>query len=85
MGGSVHQRHDAGDFFARHDHGDVDLLVDAHGIDAALHGVAEVADGLVLDRWDINRGQIAGAQEPRQLARITSIGCDTVARLFRNQ
>ena len=42
-GGSVHQRHDAGDFFARHDHGDIDLLVGAHGIDAARHGVVEDA------------------------------------------
>jgi hypothetical protein len=43
LGGSDQQRDDGGDFFACHDHGDVDLLVGAHGIDAPLHGVVEDA------------------------------------------
>jgi hypothetical protein len=41
VGGAVHERDDGGDCFACHDHGDVDLLVGAHGIDAALQGVVE--------------------------------------------
>jgi hypothetical protein len=43
LGGSVHERENGGDFFACHDNGDGDLLVGAHGIDAALHGVVEGA------------------------------------------
>jgi hypothetical protein len=42
-GGSIHERDDGGDFFACHDHGNVDLLVDAPGIDAPLDGVVEDA------------------------------------------
>jgi hypothetical protein len=42
-GGSIQQRDDGGDFFACHDHGDVDLLVGAHGIDVARQSMGEDA------------------------------------------
>ena len=38
--------------------------------DRILPGAAEVADGLVLDRRDIDRGQIAGAHEPGRRGRV---------------
>ena len=56
---SVHQGNDSGDFFARHDHGEIDLFWGAHGINTALHGMIEDAlieehqgiHGLVLGGW----------------------------------
>src|SRR5215831_3147758 len=56
--GATHERQDRGDFGARHDDGDVDFLVGAHGIDAVLQRLVEDAlvqkdqgiHGLVLGR-----------------------------------
>jgi hypothetical protein len=52
LGGSVQQRDDGGDCFACHDHGNVDLLVGTHGVDATLHGVVE--DALIEEHQDIH-------------------------------
>jgi len=51
-------RENCGDFFAGHDHGDVDLLGGAYGIDAALQGVIE--DALVEEHQGIH-GLVLGA------------------------
>ncbi len=61
LGGSVQQRDDGGDFFACHDNGDVDLLVGAHGIDAALHDVVE--DALVEERQGIHGLVLGGGSD----------------------
>jgi hypothetical protein len=53
LGGSVHEREDGGDFCAGHDYGDVDLLVGANGMDAALQRM--VKDALVEEHQGIHR------------------------------
>jgi hypothetical protein len=72
-----------------------DILAPQDGLQPVLGGLAipdrlltragEVTDRLVLDRWDIDRGQIAGTHEPGELGRIASIGFDAVARFLRDQ
>ena len=58
MGGAVHAREDGGDFVAGHDHGDVDLLVGAHGIDLSRQGMVE--DALVEEHQGIHRLVLGG-------------------------
>ena len=53
LGGSVHEREDGGDFFARHDHGDVELLVNANSIDVVLKRMVE--DALVKEHQGMHR------------------------------
>lgn len=53
LGGSVQQGNDTGDFFACHDHGDIDLFWGTNGIDSALHGLVE--DSLVKEHQGIHR------------------------------
>ena len=55
------QRDDRGDFVAGHDHRDVDLLVSAHGIDAALQGLIE--DALVEEHQGIHRHVLGGGSD----------------------
>jgi hypothetical protein len=61
LGGAIHQREDGGDFFAGHDHRDVDVLVGTHGIDAALYGVVE--DSLVEEHYGIHRLVLSGGDD----------------------
>jgi hypothetical protein len=58
LGGGIHQREDGGDFFAGHDHRDVDVLVGTHGIDAALNEVVE--DSLAEGHYGIHRLVLSG-------------------------
>ena len=53
LGGAIHEREHGGDCFTCHDHRDVDLLVGAPGIDAALHSVVE--DAFVKEHQGIHR------------------------------
>ncbi len=46
---------------------------------------AQIADGFVFDLWNIDASEVPRAHEPRQLDGVTTVGCDPVARLFRNQ
>src|SRR5512132_4324966 len=46
---------------------------------------APLADGFVFDRWHRDGSEGARAHEPRQLDGGTTVGCDPVARLLRNQ
>jgi hypothetical protein len=46
---------------------------------------APLADGFVFDRWHRDGSEGPRAHEPRQLDGVTTVGCDPVARLFRNQ
>lgn len=57
LGGSLQQRDDSGDFFACHDHGDVDFLVGAHGIDPTLQGVVE---GTLVEEQQSIHGLVLG-------------------------
>ena len=72
-----------------------DILAQQEGLQPVLGGLAipdciltradEVADGLVLDRGDIDWRQIAGAHQPGQLGGVASIGVDAVPRFLRDQ
>ena len=72
-----------------------DILAQEEGLQPVLGGLAipdriltragEVADRLVLDRWDIDRGQITGTHQPGELGGVTAIGLDAVARFLRDQ
>jgi hypothetical protein len=53
--------------------------------DRLLTRAGAVTHGLVLDRRDIDRGQSAAAHQPRPLGRGTSIGCDAIAGVLRDQ
>jgi len=61
LGGPVHERDDGGDFFAGHDHRDIDLLVGAHGIDAVLQSMAQ--DALVEEDQGIHGLVLGGGRD----------------------
>lgn len=61
LGGSAHERENSSDFFAGHDHGDVDLLVGVHCIDAALQGLFE--DALVEEHQGVHRLILGGGSD----------------------
>jgi len=61
LGGPVHERDDGGDFFAGHDHGDVDLLVGAHSIDTVLQSMVE--DALVEEHQGIHGLVLGGGRD----------------------
>jgi hypothetical protein len=62
LGGVVQQRDARGDFFAGHDHGDVDLLVGAYGIEAARQNFLE--DALLEKKAFIARLWVAATRFP---------------------
>lgn len=39
----------------------------------------QVTHRLLLGRWDTDRGELAGAEEPAELARIAAVGLDPLA------
>jgi len=45
---------------------------------------AQVADGVIVDRGDIDGGEIPRAHKPGQWHGVTTVGVAPVARLFRN-
>jgi hypothetical protein len=61
------------------------------GVEPALGGLeltdgvftrpAEVTDGFVFHRWDLDAGEITGAPQAGPWPRVTTIGVDAVARL----
>ena len=52
--------------------------------DGLLTRAGEVTDGLVLDRWDRDRGHITSTPQPGERGGVTAIGLDAVARLLRD-
>ena len=72
-----------------------DILAQQEGFQSVLGGLAipdrirtragEVTDRLVLDRRDLDRGQIAGTHQPGELGGVTAIGLDAVAGFLRDQ
>jgi hypothetical protein len=50
-----------------------------------LAGTTEVTNGFILDRRDIDRGEIARAHQAGQLHGVTTVGFDAIASLFGNQ
>jgi hypothetical protein len=46
---------------------------------------AQITQGVVCDRWDIDRGAIPRAHQPRQVDRITTVGFHAVAGLFGHE
>jgi hypothetical protein len=46
---------------------------------------AQVTNGFVCDRWDIDRREIPRAHQPRQLDRVTTVGFHAVTGLFGNE
>jgi hypothetical protein len=50
-----------------------------------LARAAQVAHGLVFNRRRMHLGQQSRTQQLRQLARVTTIGLDPIARLARDQ
>ena len=61
LGGAVQRRGNRADFCAGHDHGDVDLLGSAYGIDTVLHGVVE--DALVEEHQGIHGLVLGGGSD----------------------
>ena len=45
----------------------------------------EVPDGCIVDGGDRDRGEVPRAQEASEVPGITTVGCDPVAGLLRNQ
>jgi hypothetical protein len=65
-----------------------DILAQEEGLailDGILAGAGEVADGLVLDRRDIDRRQITGTHQAGQLGRVASIGFDAAIGFLRDE
>ena len=53
-----------------------------HGVFA---GAGEVADRFVLDRWDVDGGEITGAQQACEFDRVAAVGLDAVAGFLRDE
>jgi hypothetical protein len=54
---------------------------DARGV----AGATEVAKGFIVDRRHVHRGQVAGAQEPREFDGVAPVGLDLVPRPPRDE
>jgi hypothetical protein len=74
VGGAVHAREDGGDFVAGHDHGDVDLLVGAHGIDLSRQGMVE--DALVEEHQGIHGLVLGGGRDVSMHRQVGQEGLD---------
>jgi len=54
-------------------------------VEGIFTSTAQVSNGFVCDRWDIDRRESTRAHQPRQLDGITTSSGDSVAGLLRNQ
>ena len=44
----------------------------------------QIAERLIVIRWDVDRGELAGAMEPRERVAVAAIRLDPVAAAFRH-
>ena len=72
-----------------------DIVAEQAGVETKLGGLevtdgiltspGEITPGFVFHVGAIDRGEVARPQQPSPWRRVTAVGCDPIARLFRHQ